>query len=68
MDAGGEVVEVEEQVPIEKLPAAVRDGLETKAGEGKLVKVESLTKKGKLVAVRSASSDKWETIGDSGRP
>jgi hypothetical protein len=50
IDAGGEVVEVEEQVSLENLPAAVRAGLETKVGKGKLVKVESLTKKGKLVA------------------
>jgi hypothetical protein len=50
IDAGGEVVEVEEQVSLENLPAAVRAGLETKAGKGTLVKVESLTKKGKLVA------------------
>src|ERR1700745_487937 len=50
MDAGGEVVEVEEQVSIENVPAAVRDGLQTKAGKGKLVKVESLRRKGKLVA------------------
>jgi hypothetical protein len=50
IDAGGEVIEVEEQVPLENLPAAVRDGLEKKVGKGKLVKVESLTKKGKLVA------------------
>jgi hypothetical protein len=32
------------------LPAAVKDGLQTKAGKGKLVKVESLTKHDKLVA------------------
>lgn len=50
IDAGGEVVEVEEQVPLEHLPAAVRDGLERKVGKGKLAKIESLTKKGKLVA------------------
>lgn len=50
IDAGGGVVEVEEQVPMENLPAAVRGGLDTKAGKGKLVKVESLTKKGRLVA------------------
>ncbi len=49
IDAGGEVVEVEEQVPLENLPMAVRTGLETKVDKGKLVKVESLTKKGKLL-------------------
>lgn len=50
MDADGKVVEVEEQVPIESLSPEVRQGLQTKAGSGKLVKVESLTKAGKLVA------------------
>lgn len=50
MDANGEVIEVEEQVPIDQLPTVVRDGLQSKAGPGKLVKVESVTKKGKLVA------------------
>jgi len=44
------VVEVEEQVLIESLAPAMRDGLQAKAGSGKLVRVEKLTKKGKLVA------------------
>ena len=46
----GTVVEVEEQVLIESLAPAMRDGLQAKAGSGKLVRVEKLTKKGKLVA------------------
>jgi hypothetical protein len=50
VDANGSVVEVEEQVSTESLPAAVRQGLQDKAGRGKLVKVETLTKKDKLVA------------------
>lgn len=50
VDANGLVVEVEEQVSTESLPPAVRQGLQDKAGKGKLVKVETLTKKGKLVA------------------
>lgn len=50
MDAEGHVVEVEEQVVVDSLSPAVRDGLQAKAGKGKLVKVESLTKRGKLVA------------------
>lgn len=50
MDANGQVVEVEEQVVVESLSAAVRVELQAKAGKGKLVKVESLTKHGKLVA------------------
>lgn len=72
MDAVGEVVEVEEQVPVENLPAAVRDGLETKVGKGKLMKVESLTKKGKLVAYEAqvlTSGKRSEIqVGPDGKP
>src|SRR2546430_503299 len=50
IDASGTVVEVEEEVALDKLPAEVKAGLEAKAGKGKIGKVESLTKKGKLVA------------------
>jgi len=50
MDASGAIVEVEEQVTMDSLPAAVRDGLQAKAGKGKLTKVESITKHDQLVA------------------
>ena len=50
MDAEGKIVEVEEEVAVDALPAAVRDSLQAKAGAGKIVKVESLTKHDKLVA------------------
>jgi hypothetical protein len=50
MDATGAVVEVEEQVNLETLPQPVKGALQTKAGKGKIAKVESITKKGKLVA------------------
>ncbi len=56
MDGDGAVVEVEEQVAVDSLPANVREGLQAKAGSGKLVKVESLTKKGKLVAYEAQVS------------
>jgi len=46
----GAVLEVEEEVAIDSLPAEVREGLKQKAGAGKIAKVESLTKQGKLVA------------------
>lgn len=46
----GAVLEVEEQVELSALPAGVREGLQKKAGAGKIAKVESLTKGGKLVA------------------
>jgi hypothetical protein len=50
MDATGTVIEVEEQVNLETLPQRVKDALQTKAGKGKITKVESITKKDKLVA------------------
>jgi uncharacterized membrane protein YkoI len=50
MDEKGFVQEVEEEVQFDALPANVKAGLSKKAGTGKVVKVESLKKKGKLVA------------------
>ena len=50
MAADGSIVEIEEQVVLDSLSADVRAGLQAKAGKGKILKVESLTKKGKLVA------------------
>lgn len=72
MDPEGAVVEVEEQVPIESLSPAVRNGLQAKAGNGKLVKVESLTKKGKVVAYEAkvlTNGKKSEVqVGPDGKP
>lgn len=50
IDPNGKVVEVEEQVEINALPTDVVFGLRRRAGEGKIIKVESLTKHGKLIA------------------
>jgi hypothetical protein len=50
VNVGGEIMEVEEQVEIDSLPTAVKAGLQARAGKGKLVKVESITKHEKLVA------------------
>lgn len=50
IDAKGAVVEVEEEVAIDALPAAVKAGLIAKASAGKILKVESIKKHDKLVA------------------
>lgn len=50
MDKSGNVVEVEEEVTMDSLPAAVQEGLRKAAGRGTIGMVESLTKSGKLVA------------------
>jgi len=50
MDKDGTVVEVEEQIALDKLPPEVKDGLKDKAGKAKILQVETLTKHGQLVA------------------
>jgi len=50
IDKDGHVVEVEEEVALDTLPAAVQDALKKAAGAGKIQVVESLTKNGTLVA------------------
>lgn len=72
IDGNGAVVEVEEKVELDSLPAAVRDGLQAKVGKGKIIKVESLTKHGKLVAYEAkvmTDGKKSEVqVGSDGRP
>jgi hypothetical protein len=48
--ADGAVVEVEEQVMLDSLSKEVQLGLQARAGKGNILKVESISKKGKLVA------------------
>ena len=72
IDANGAIVEVEEEVAMDALPADVKAGLQAKAGEGKLVKVETITKKDKLVAyeaVVTKGGKKSEIqVGPDGKP
>src|SRR6478672_8951391 len=48
MDKNGNIVEIEEEVAMDSLSAAVQEGLRKAAGT--IGKIESLTKRGKLVA------------------
>lgn len=72
MDAQGNVLEIEEEVTLGDLPAAVREGLQKKAGKGTIAKVESLTKKGVLVAyeaqVRLGKKRSEIQVGPEGKP
>jgi hypothetical protein len=72
MTADGTIVEVEEQVAMDSLSAEVKAGLQAKAGAGKILKVESLTKKGKLVAYEAqveTNGKKSEVqVGPDGKP
>ena len=72
MAADGIVVEVEEQVVLDSLSAEVKAGLQAKAGKGKILKVESISKKDKLVAYEAhvdTNGKKSEVqVGPDGKP
>jgi hypothetical protein len=72
MDANGAVMEVEEQMDLQALPAEVKAGLQGKSGKGKITKVESITKKDKLVAYEAqvvTDGKKSEVqVGPDGKP
>lgn len=70
--ADGKVLEIEEEVLLDSLPTAVRDGLHQLAGSGTISKVESLTKKGAVVAyeahVNTAGKKSEIQVGPDGKP
>jgi uncharacterized membrane protein YkoI len=73
VDANGAILVIEEQVAIDSLSDNVKAGLGARAAGRKILKVESLTKNGKLVAyeakVQSASGKKSEIqVGPDGEP
>jgi hypothetical protein len=72
MDSGGTALEVEEQVTLDSLPLAVQRGLQTKAGKGKLIKVECITKHDKVVAyeaqVRNSGKGTEVQVSPDGKP
>jgi biopolymer transport protein ExbD len=72
IDAKGSILEVEEEVTLEKLPAAVREGLQRKAGAGAIKKVESITKHDTVVAYEAkviTNGKKSEVqVGPGGKP
>jgi hypothetical protein len=68
----GGLLEVEEQVALTSLSPQVRSGLESKAGKGKITKVESITKHGAIVAyeaqVFTAAKHSEIQVGPEGKP
>lgn len=71
MDAQGHVLEVEEEVALATLPAAVRTGLKIAARAGSITRVESLTKNGKLIAyeavVTTGAKHREVQVGPDGK-
>ena len=72
VDESGAVIEVEEQVALEALPTEARIGLQARAGKGRITKVESITKKDRLVAYEAqvdTDGKKSEVqVGADGKP
>jgi hypothetical protein len=72
MDANGSIVEVEEEVAPDALSREVKDGLQARAGKGKLLKIESIRKHQKLVAyeaqVLSEGRRSEVQVGPDGKP
>jgi hypothetical protein len=68
----GTVLEIEEEIALDSLPAAVRAGLMQAAGSGKITKVESLTKHGAIVAYEAQVSTGTKRseiqVGPDGKP
>jgi hypothetical protein len=72
MAADGSIVEIEEQVALDSLSPEIKAGLQAKAGKGKILKVESLTKKDKVVAyeaqVETNGKRSEVQVGPNGKP
>jgi hypothetical protein len=68
----GSILEIEEEVALDSLSAAVREGLQQRAGSGKIGKVESLTKHGAIVAyeahVLTGTKKSEVQVGPDGKP
>jgi hypothetical protein len=69
--ADGSVLEAEEEVALASLPEPVRTGLRQLAGSGRITKVESLTKRGAIVAyeaqVRTGTKRSEIQVGPDGK-
>ncbi len=72
MNPAGAIVEIKEGVAFDLLSLEVKAGLTAKAAGGKILKVESLTKNGKLVAyeadVKTATKRREIQVGPDGKP
>jgi uncharacterized membrane protein YkoI len=71
IDARGNLLETEDEVSLASVPPAVKASLMKIAGKGTIVKVETLTKKGKLVAyeadVKTGATHSEIQVGPDGK-
>ncbi len=72
IDSKGNILKTEDEVALDKLPAAVRRALQKKAGPGTITRTESITKLGSIVAYEAkviTNGKKSEVqVGPDGMP
>jgi uncharacterized membrane protein YkoI len=72
IDAGGNVVEIEEQVTLASLPPAARAEIVKQAGKGRILTVESITKNNAIIAyeahVKTAGKNSEIKVDPDGKP
>jgi uncharacterized membrane protein YkoI len=72
IDPAGSVVEIEEEVALASLPAAVKDAIQKHAAKGRIALVESVSKNGSLVAyeakIKTAGKTSEVRVNPDGSP
>jgi hypothetical protein len=72
IDATGKIIEIEEEVSLAGLPAAVQLALKTLARDGRIVNVESITKQDQVVGYEAVVERKGKRtevlVGPNGKP
>ena len=70
-DASGSVVSVEEETPLDQVPAAARDALQKAAKGGKLESIEKVNENGKTyyeAHIKVSGKNSEVKVGESGEP
>ena len=64
LDANGNVIQIEQEITMDALPVAAQQSLAVATGDGLIDKIESLTRRGALVAYEAVvkTGTKWSKI------
>ena len=72
IDPNGAVVEVEEEVPLDSVPAAVKDAIQKRAAKGQIALVEAVSKNDSIVAyeakIKTAGKTSEVKVNPDGSP
>ncbi len=70
-DSTGKVVAVEEETPLDRLPAPAREAIQKAAGSGKVNRVEKVTENGKTfyeASIRTGTKNREVRFDEAGKP